>query len=85
VIGGGSRNGLLCQFTADATGLPVHAGPSEATTAGNLLVQAMADGRVGSLDELRRIVRNSFPVETFEPSGRGDWESAYQRFLAYRE
>jgi rhamnulokinase len=85
VIGGGSRNGLLCQFTADATGVPVHAGPAEATAVGNLLVQAMADGRVASLDELRQIVRDSFPVETFEPSGRADWEAAYQRFLAYRE
>ena len=85
VIGGGSRNGLLCQLTADATGLPVHAGPAEATAVGNLLVQAMADGRIASLGELRQVVRDSFPVETFEPSGHADWEAAYQRFLAYRE
>jgi rhamnulokinase len=85
VIGGGSRNELLCQLTADATGLPVHAGPAEATAVGNLLVQAMADRRIASLDELRQVVRDSFPVEIFEPSGHADWESAYQRFLRYRE
>jgi rhamnulokinase len=85
VIGGGSRNRMLCQLTADATGLPVHAGPAEATAVGNLLVQAMAEGHVASLEELRRIVRDSFAVESFEPAGTSAWESAYQRFLEYRK
>jgi rhamnulokinase len=85
VIGGGSRSRMLCQLTADATGIPVHAGPAEATAIGNLLIQAMAQGRVASLGELRRIVRESFPVEPFEPVGGSDWEPAYHRFLELRE
>ncbi|MBN2408630.1 MAG: rhamnulokinase [Candidatus Aminicenantes bacterium] len=80
VIGGGSRNGPLCQFTADATGLTVLAGPAEATATGNILVQAMALGYVGSLGEIREIVRRSVDVRTYRPSGRSDWDRAYDRF-----
>ena len=68
VVGGGCRNALLCQFTADACGIPVHAGPVEATAAGNVLLQAMARGRIGSLADARAIVAASFPVETYEPA-----------------
>ncbi|MFZ2055299.1 MAG: rhamnulokinase family protein [Candidatus Aminicenantales bacterium] len=80
VIGGGSRNELLCQFTADATNLTVLAGPAEATATGNIMVQALALGYVGSLSEIRAIVRNSVKVKTFEPAGRADWDRAYERF-----
>jgi rhamnulokinase len=80
VIGGGARNGLLCQFTADATGLPVMAGPAEATAIGNILVQAHALGYVRSLSDIRSIVRNSVNVKTFEPARTGDWETAYVRY-----
>ncbi len=80
VIGGGARNKLLCQLTADATGLPVVAGPAEATAVGNLLVQAMALGHVGSHEELRDTVRASFPVEHYEPRPDANWDSLYQRF-----
>ena len=62
IVGGGSRNWLLNQFTADATGLPVVAGPVEATAAGNILVQAMALGRIGSLEEGRAIIREFIPT-----------------------
>ena len=69
IVGGGSNNTLLCQLTADATGLPVVAGPDEATAIGNLLVQARAHGLVsGSLESLRAIVRDSFPVRTYTPA-----------------
>lgn len=81
MVGGGTKNELLCQFTADATGVPVIAGPVEATAAGNLLVQALALGRLGSLDDIRRIVRGSFPLRTYTPSDTGAWEEAYERFL----
>jgi rhamnulokinase len=81
VIGGGSRNALLCRLTADATGLPVRAGPAEATAVGNLLVQAMALGRISSLGELREVVRNSFSMVTYEPGPGAPWDEAYEKFL----
>lgn len=68
IIGGGSRNALLNQLTADVTGRVVVAGPAEATAAGNALTQAMGTGHVGSLEELRTIIRNSFEVEEFQPA-----------------
>jgi rhamnulokinase len=70
VVGGGSRNRLLNQLTADVTGRRVIAGPAEATAAGNALTQAMGTGAVGSLEELRAIVRQSFEVEEFRPSSK---------------
>jgi rhamnulokinase len=80
VIGGGSRNDLLCRFTADATGLPVIAGPAEATAIGNILVQAMAMGRVASPAEIRAIIRESFELRTYEPADTAAWDTAYARF-----
>jgi rhamnulokinase len=80
VIGGGSRNELLCQFTANATGLAVIAGPAEATAIGNILVQAMAMGRVSSPTEMRAIIRESFELRTYEPADTAAWDAAYARF-----
>ncbi|HEX9117952.1 MAG TPA: rhamnulokinase family protein [Anaerolineae bacterium] len=80
IIGGGTQNRLLCQFTADATGRPVIAGPVEATATGNLLLQAIALGHLASLADLRRVVRNSFAVETYEPGPHSGWDDAYDRF-----
>jgi rhamnulokinase len=82
IVGGGTRNRLLSQFTADATGRRVVTGPAEATAAGNVVVQAMALGHVASLDEGRALVRDSFDVATFEPGDRSGWEEAYARLLA---
>lgn len=67
VIGGGAQNDLLNQMTADACGIPVVAGPSEATALGNVMVQARAAGLVGSLAEMRRYIRRSIETKTFEP------------------
>lgn len=68
LVGGGSQNELLCQLTADATGLPVLAGPVEATAIGNVLVQARAQGFVaGDLESLRALVLRAFPPRRFEP------------------
>jgi sugar (pentulose or hexulose) kinase len=67
IVGGGTRNRLLSQLAADATGRVVEAGPVEATAAGSIVMQAMASGRVGSLSEARDLVRRSFQVERFEP------------------
>jgi rhamnulokinase len=80
VLGGGARNALLCQWTADASGLPVLAGPEEATILGNLLVQAMALGEIASIDEARSIVRSSFAPSIYEPRGAEGWAEARERF-----
>ncbi|MGP4100897.1 rhamnulokinase [Nonomuraea sp. KM90] len=80
LVGGGSRNELLCQFTADACGLPVVAGPAEATTFGNVLVQARAAGLVSGLDEMRSLVASAEPLRRYEPSGdRAAWDEAAAR------
>jgi rhamnulokinase len=81
VVGGGSQNSLLNQFTADACNRPVVAGPVEATAIGNVLLQAMGLGLVGSLADAREIVARSFDVRTFEPRQPEAWQEPYQRFL----
>jgi rhamnulokinase len=80
IIGGGSQNRLLCQFAANATGRPVSAGPAEATAVGNILVQAMALKSVGSHDDLRKIVRESFEPLDYEPRQDKAWHEAFNRF-----
>ena len=80
VIGGGSRNETLCQFAADATGLPVFSGPAEATAVGNIMVQALAMGRVSSVGEIRAIVRESIDIKAFEPVWAAEWDRAYGMF-----
>jgi rhamnulokinase len=82
VVGGGARNELLCRWTASASGRPVLAGPEEATAIGNLAVQAIALGELGSLAEAREVVRASFPPVEFEPRDRAVWDEAYARFRA---
>lgn len=82
VVGGGGKNSLLCQMTADATGRRVVVGPYEATALGNALVQAMAAGDVKDLAEIRRVVANSFDLVTYESSEAGEWKQAAERFRA---
>jgi rhamnulokinase len=82
IVGGGTQNWLLNQFAADATGRRVVTGPIEATAAGNVITQAMALGHIGSLEEGRQVVRNSFDVVAYEPAGEPEWDEAYGRFLA---
>jgi rhamnulokinase len=85
IVGGGSRNRLLNQFTANATGCTVLAGPIEATALGNLALQMVGTGAVDSLDHARRIIERSFPVERFAPTDRDRWDSEYRRFQQYLE
>jgi rhamnulokinase len=80
IVGGGSRNELLNQLTADAANIRVVAGPAEATASGNILVQAIAAGAVKDLAEARKIVRNSFNTKTFEPNPSEAIEAARARF-----
>lgn len=80
IVGGGSRNELLCQWTADALGLPVLAGPVEATALGNVLVQARAQRLVGDLASMRRLVAGTWPPRRYEPSGQhAAWDRAAAR------
>lgn len=79
IVGGGTQSRLLSRFTADATGREVITGPVEATAAGNILVQAVALGLLGSYAEAREVVRNSFDVLAFEPGPAGGWDEAYGR------
>ena len=80
IIGGGAHNKMMNQLTADAIGIPVFAGPTEATAIGNLMMQAKAAGVVKSLSEIRKIIRNSFEVTEYTPSPELDWETAYSKF-----
>jgi len=80
VVGGGSQNELLCQFTADACGIQVVAGPVEATAIGNLLVQMSSMGLLGSLAEMREVVRRSVTVRRYAPQEQAAWDEAYGRF-----
>ncbi|HEY7308465.1 MAG TPA: rhamnulokinase family protein [Gemmataceae bacterium] len=84
IVGGGSQNALLNQFTADACNRPVLAGPVEATAIGNVLVQALGVGVLGSLADAREVVRRSFEVHTFTPRQPDAWEDAYERFRGLR-
>lgn len=81
IVGGGGKNSLLCQMTADATGRRVVVGPYEATALGNALVQAMAAGDVRDFTELRKIVAHSFELATFEPARTSDWDRAAKAYL----
>ncbi|OXM13588.1 rhamnulokinase [Paenibacillus herberti] len=89
MVGGGIQNRLLCQWTADSLGLPVWAGPAEGSAIGNLAVQWIAAGELSGVREARRVIRDSFDVEQYEPSGGTGTSAmaaeAYGRFLALKE
>ena len=85
IIGGGSKNRLLNQFTADATGRRVLAGPAEATALGNIAMQILATGGASSLAEVRAMVDRSFPTQIFEPLETNQWERHVTRFQHYTE
>ena len=80
IVGGGSQNHLLNQFTADALNCTVVAGPVEATSIGNIIMQLYALGEIRSLGEGRALIRRSFETKIFEPTNTGAWDDAYARF-----
>ena len=80
IVGGGSQSALLNQFAASAIQREVIAGPVEATAAGNILIQAISLGQVESLNTLRKIVRDSFPLQTFGALDAESWQEAFDRF-----
>lgn len=80
IVGGGSKNALLNQMTANALRIPVVTGPVEATAAGNILVQAIALGDLDSLSAARKVVRQSFECTTYAPRDQQVWDAANERF-----
>jgi rhamnulokinase len=85
IVGGGTKNRLLSQFTANCINRPVIAGPVEATSAGNILLQMIGTGDLGSLNQGRELIRRSFDTETFLPIDPAAWNQAYDRFVKYAE
>ena len=81
IIGGGSLNKYLNQFTANATGVTVLAGPQEGTALGNIMVQAKAVGEVRDIWDMRRIIANSLELVQFEPEDKAVWDAAYKKYL----
>lgn len=80
MVGGGIKDKTLCSFTADATGRKVFAGPVEATSAGNLMVQAMALGGVKDLAEIRKVIKKSFEPEVYLPSDNANWDASFEKY-----
>jgi rhamnulokinase len=83
MVGGGSRNWLLCQFTADACERPVVAGPVEATALGNIMIQAISGGYLGNLSEGRQAVADSIERRTYEPRSGVSWQAAYDQLKGF--
>ena len=84
IIGGGSRNRLMNQFTANAIGRPVAAGPSEASSIGNIMLQARAAGMVTSLQDMRDVISANVQPEIFTPAEQDVWDEAYKKYLSAR-
>ncbi len=80
IVGGGIKDKMICQFTANATKRIVEAGPVEATSIGNVIMQAMAVGAISDLHEGRQIIKNSFDIASYEPQDSGDWDAAYEKW-----
>jgi rhamnulokinase len=85
LVGGGSRNELLCQWTADASGRQVAAGPAEASGMGNIIVQSVATGLTSSIVEARALVAEASSVRWYDPHPSDLWEAAYESFCVIRD
>ena len=83
IVGGGSQNDILNQFTANAVGIEIITGPVEATAIGNILIQATGKGVISSIDEGRKLVAESFPVKTYKPQDHQMWNDKYEKFKEY--
>lgn len=80
IVGGGTKDPLLCQMAANACNVTVYAGPIEATALGNIAVQMIAIGEIKDLKEARKIIKNSFDTKQYEPKDVDAWQKAYERF-----
>ena len=81
IVGGGSKNSMLCQMVADATGLEVIAGPAEASAAGNLSLQALATGQLKNAEDIRELIKRSFRLEIYKPKTTKLWDKNYPQYL----
>jgi rhamnulokinase len=81
IIGGGSLNVMLNQFTANSCGVPVLAGPQEGTAIGNIMLQAKASGDVKDIKEMRKIIADSIDLRRYEPQDKEQWDAVYQKYL----
>ncbi len=84
IVGGGTQNKLLCQYTANAVGVPVVAGPTETTAFGNLIFQMLADGKISSLEEGRRLCARNSEIFYFQPSDENAWSGYSKKYVKYR-
>ncbi len=80
IVGGGIKDKMICQFTANATKRTVSTGPVEATSIGNVVVQAIAMGAIKDISEGRRVVKNSFDIKVYEPQDSNEWDKAYEEW-----
>ena len=80
IVGGGIKDKMICQFTANATKRTVSAGPVEATSIGNVIVQGIGVGAIKDIKEGRQIVKNSFDIATYEPQDSDAWDKAYEEW-----
>lgn len=85
ILGGGSQNGPLCQFTADACGIKVVAGPVEATALGNIVVQAIVSKEIKDLEHARELIKNSFPLKVYKPANNSGWDDNYSKFTSLKK
>ncbi len=85
IVGGGSKDSMLNQMSASAIGREVIAGPSEATSIGNLMMQVMASGEVKGFGEMREVIRGSFSVKSYEPKDTEEWTEQFERYVRIKE
>ena len=85
LLGGGTKDNFLCEMTADSLGIPVCAGPVEATALGNIILQFIALGEIESVEEGRRIITENERLFNYEPSGDSAWDKAYDRYVKILE
>ena len=81
MVGGGSKDKLICQSVSNATGLPLIAGPAETTTTGNLLAQMVSTGEIKSIEEGREIMINSINLNFYEPRETEKWMNKYEKYI----
>ena len=81
IVGGGTKEAILCQYAADASNRVVYAGPVEATAIGNIAMQAISSGELGDIAQAREVIRNSFEIKVYEPNHSDAWDDAYARFI----